>query len=62
MGDSEVHFNHACKPSVIGAISSKTYGNVLWLLRTLAPFVREHSLLSTDHDILKMEVKQSPSL
>ncbi len=28
-------------------------------LRTLAPFAREHSLLSAVHNILKMEVKQS---
>ncbi len=27
-------------------------------LRTLAPFVREHSLLSTVHNIFKMEVEQ----
>ncbi len=34
---------------------------VLVPLRTLAPFVREHSLLSTVHNILKMEVEQSLS-
>ena len=31
-------------------------------LRTLAPFVHEHSLLSAVHNILKMEVKQSLTL
>ena len=31
-------------------------------LSTLAPFVREHSLLSTVHNILKMEVEQFQNL
>ncbi len=65
--DGKIHFlyGNMCWPPLgtfdplYGHVSKRICDWVLHFLRILAPFVCEHSLLSTVRNILKMEVEQS---